>query len=161
MRNLKGHILQLNIIFIIKTSVLLTRMLGKCGTFRQQGTSLCVCHVLCWYWQRCNFLSCTWFHRTIGEYGQWITTQYVCKKILHVLHFKWIISIKYFLSYVKKCQTGTYFFGWVYYSQKFMTICRQRTTSQYVNSLSITATCNCWQFKYKEPWAPFHRMLPW
>ena len=49
-----------------------------------------------------------------AEYEQWITTQNVRKKILHALHFKWTILIKYFLSYIKKCQMGTYFFSWVY-----------------------------------------------
>ena len=43
-----------------------------------------------------------------------MTTQSVRKKILHALPFKWTILIKYFMSYIKKCQTGTYFFGWVY-----------------------------------------------
>ena len=43
-----------------------------------------------------------------------MTTQNVRKKILHALHFEWTILIKYFTSYIKKCQTGTYFFGWVY-----------------------------------------------
>ena len=45
---------------------------------------------------------------------QRVTIQNVRKKILHVLHFKWTILIKYFSSYIKKCQTGTYFYGWVY-----------------------------------------------
>ena len=44
-----------------------------------------------------------------------ITTQNVRKKILHVSHLKWTILIKYFRSYIKKCRTGTYFFGWVYF----------------------------------------------
>ena len=48
------------------------------------------------------------------DYGQWMTTQNVRKKILHALHFKYTIFIKYCSSYIKKCQTGTYFFGWVY-----------------------------------------------
>ena len=49
-----------------------------------------------------------------GEYGQWMTTQNLRKKILHALHFKYTILIKYFSGYIKKCQMGTYFFGWVY-----------------------------------------------
>ena len=44
-----------------------------------------------------------------GEYGQWMTTQNVGKKILHALHFKWTLFIKYFSSYIKKCQMGTYY----------------------------------------------------
>ena len=47
-----------------------------------------------------------------GEYEQWMTTQNLRKKILHAMHFKW--TTKYFSSYIKKYQTGTYFFGWVY-----------------------------------------------
>ena len=43
-----------------------------------------------------------------------MTTQNMRKKILYELHLKWTILIKYFSSYIKKCQTGTYFFGWVY-----------------------------------------------
>ena len=38
-----------------------------------------------------------------------MTTQNVRKKISHALHFKWTILIEYFTSYIKKCQTGTYF----------------------------------------------------
>ena len=49
-----------------------------------------------------------------GEYRQWISTQNVCKKMLHALHFIRTILITYFSSYIKKCQTGIYFFGWVY-----------------------------------------------
>ena len=50
-----------------------------------------------------------------------MTTQNVRQKILHALNFKQTSLIKYFLSYIKKCQTGTYFFGWVYFisPQKF------------------------------------------
>ena len=51
MNNLSGHSLQFNIIFIIKTSVLLNRVLGKKWHFSsmwQKGTSLCVCCVF-WY----------------------------------------------------------------------------------------------------------------
>ena len=45
-----------------------------------------------------------------------MTTQTLRKKILHALHVKWNFLIKYFPSYIKKCQTGTYYFGWVYIS---------------------------------------------
>ena len=38
----------------------------------------------------------------------------LCVKILFMLIFEWINELKYFLIYIKKCQTGTYFFGWVY-----------------------------------------------
>ena len=37
MHNLSGHSLQVIVIFIIKTSVLLSRVLGKSGTFVQWG----------------------------------------------------------------------------------------------------------------------------
>ena len=43
-----------------------------------------------------------------------MTTQNVRKKISHALHFKWTILIKYFTSYIKKCQDGNLLFGWVY-----------------------------------------------
>ena len=41
-----------------------------------------------------DFINCV-ISPTMGEYGHWITTQNVRKKILHALHFKLIISIKY------------------------------------------------------------------
>ena len=44
---------------------------------------------------------------------QRMTTQNVRKKIPHALHFKLTILIEYFTSYINKCQTGTYIFGWV------------------------------------------------
>ena len=43
-----------------------------------------------------------------------MTTQTVRKKISNALHFKLTLLINDFTSYIKKCQTGTYFFGWVY-----------------------------------------------
>ena len=87
--------------------------------------------LLCWYFNAMHwsaiglltksatfFLAPNFINSVIsqynGKYGQWITTQNVCKKILHALHFKWTILIKYFSRYIRKCQTGTYFFGWVY-----------------------------------------------
>ena len=42
-----------------------------------------------------------------------MTTRNVRKEIPHALHFKWTILIKYSSSYIKKCQTGTYYVGWV------------------------------------------------
>ena len=79
------------------------------------------CHALKRHRQvdKCNFFSCTDFINSVisqynGQYGKWITTQNVRNKIMHALHFKWTILIKYFSSYIKKCQTGTNFFGWVY-----------------------------------------------
>ena len=54
------------------------------------------------------------FSQYKGVYVQWITTQNVRKKIRHAMHSKWKILIKYFSSYIKKYQTDTYFFGWVY-----------------------------------------------
>ena len=38
-----------------------------------------------------------------------MTTQNVRKKIPHALHLKWTILIKHCTSYIKMCQTGTYF----------------------------------------------------
>ena len=116
-------------IFIIKTSVFLAGCLEKSDIFVQWGYTrrFIVCILfLCRYfkamhWSAIGLLtksatfSCTWFHinsvipQCNGEYGQWMTTQNVRKKILHALHFKQIMLIKYFSSYIKKCQTGTYF----------------------------------------------------
>ena len=124
MHNLSGHPLQFIVTFIIKTSVLLSRVLGKNCTFCSmglQGASLCS-YCFCagismpWFYRsaigllrkKCNF-QIPWFHSTMN-----IKTQNVRKKILHALHFKWKFLIKYFSSYIKKCQTGTYFF-WVEY----------------------------------------------
>ena len=39
-----------------------------------------------------------------------MTTQNVRKKIPHAVHLKLTILIKYITSYIKKCETGTYFF---------------------------------------------------
>ena len=131
---LSGHSVQFIIIFIIKTSVLLSRVLGKTsGTFVQWGYQVlhCVhavfvpvfqCHALKRHrpiYKKCNFFLAPDFINSVisqysDEYGQWITTQNMRKKILHALHFKWTILIKYFSSYIKKCQTETYFFGSVY-----------------------------------------------
>ena len=110
--------------------------LEKSGTFVQWGYTrhsiVCMlflfrcfqCHALKRYrpyWQKSAtfFLAPDFINSVIshysGEYCQlWITTQNVRKKSMHALHIKWTIWIKYFSSYIKKCQTGTYFFGWVY-----------------------------------------------
>ena len=42
-----------------------------------------------------------------------MTTQIVRNKIKFMLIFEWTRLMKYFLSYIKKCLTGTYFLGWV------------------------------------------------
>ena len=47
-----------------------------------------------------------------------MTTQIVHNKIVFMLIFEWTNPMKYFLSYIKKCQTGTYFIGWVYNIQQ-------------------------------------------
>ena len=74
---LSGHSVQFIIIFIIKTSVLLSRVLGKNGTFVQWGYQAlqCVhavfvpvfsCHALKRHRpidKKCNFFSCTSFHK--------------------------------------------------------------------------------------------------
>ena len=41
----------------------------------------------------------------------WTTTQNMRKKIMHALRLKWTISIKYFMSCITKCKTGTNFGG--------------------------------------------------
>ena len=128
---LSGHSLQLLIIFIIKTSILLSMVPVKKWHFCSIGYQAlhCVhavfvpifqCHALnrhiglltksttfCFALDLINSV----ISQYSGEYGQWITTQNVRKKILHTLHFKLTILIQYFSSYIKKCQTGTYFFG--------------------------------------------------
>ena len=43
MHNMSGHSLQFIVIFIIKTSVLLSRVLGKSGTFVQLGNMALHC----------------------------------------------------------------------------------------------------------------------
>ena len=128
---LRGHSLQFVAIFIIKTSVLLS--LEKSGTFVQLGYKAfhCVhtvfvpvfqCHALKRHRpidEKWNFFLAPDFINSMisqynGEYGLSLTTQNVCKKLLHALHFKWKILMKYLSSYIKKCQTGTSFLGWVY-----------------------------------------------
>ena len=74
-----GILLQLNIIFIIKTAVLLNRVLGKkrwhFPSIRRQGASFCVCcfysgiYVMHWcaiiglLTKSAAVFSCTWFHK--------------------------------------------------------------------------------------------------
>ena len=102
----------------------------KSGTFLQWGDKAlhCVyavfvlvfkCHALKRHRAIEKKIPCTWFHKLCDltvqmvsmDYSEPnITSQNVRKKILHVLHFKRIISMKYFSSYIKKCQAGTYFF---------------------------------------------------
>ena len=100
------------------------------------GTPLCACcfcvlyfNVMHWsaiglLTKNATFFSWPYFINSVisqysGKYyGQWITTQNKRKKILHAFNFKLTIWIKYFLSYITKCQTGTYFFGCVYFSTK-------------------------------------------
>ena len=135
MHVLSSHSLQFIAIFIIKTSVLLSRVLGKkvaevCVQWGYKALR-CVhtvfvpvfqCHALKRHRpfdKKYNFFLKPDFINSMisqynSKYGQWITTQNVRKKILHALHFKWTILIKYFSRYIKQCQTGTYFFGWVY-----------------------------------------------
>ena len=140
MHNLSGNSLQFIFFFIFKQSVLLSRVLGKKWRV-ESGKKLCSVGLQCAPLCACCFcdgisVSCTESpYRPIdkstifflapdfinslisqhnGEYGQWMTTQNVRKKILHALHFKLTLLIKYFSSYIKKCQKGTYFFGWVY-----------------------------------------------
>ena len=141
---LSGHSVQFVIIFIIKTSLLLSRVLGKkvallfnAATRRSIVCMLFLCryfNVMHWsaiglLTKSAFFLLASEFINSVisqysGGYRQWITTQNLRKKILHALHFKWTILIKYFSSYIKKCQTGTYFFGWVYITMfsKFITV---------------------------------------
>ena len=72
--------------------------------------------------QKCHFFLSTLLNKTENWCFDYenndtlhrMSTQNVRKKIPHTLHFKWTILIKYFTSYIKKCQTGTNFFGWVY-----------------------------------------------
>ena len=117
---LNGHSLQFLIIFIIKTSVLLSRVLRKIVALLFNGATrrfiVCVLFLFRYFnvrhWSAIGlFLAPDFINSVIshynGEYGQWITTQNVRKKILHALHFKWTILIKYFSSYIKNCQTGT------------------------------------------------------
>ena len=101
MHILSGHFVKFIIIFIIKTSVLLSRVLGKKWHFCSVG--LCRCSIVCmpFLWRYFNVVhwsamiglltkSATFF--LAPDYGQWITTQNVREKILHALHFKWKIS---------------------------------------------------------------------
>ena len=46
------------------------------------------------------------------------------KKILFMFIFEYTNKMKYFLSYIKKCQMGTYFLGWVYKDASMNTVQR-------------------------------------
>ena len=90
MHNLSGYSLQFTVIFIIKTSVLLSRVLGKSGTFIQWGLKAlhCVHAVFCAgismscieapyrpIDKKCNFFLAPDFINSVipqynGEYGQ-------------------------------------------------------------------------------------------
>ena len=86
----------------VHTMERLVTRLNKSATFFQATCSTKL--MLFWLWKSYNKL-----------HG--MTTQNLRKKITHVLHFKWTILIKYFSSYIKKCQTGTYFFWLSVYIQ--------------------------------------------
>ena len=132
---LRGHSLQF-VIFIIKTSVLLSRVLGKKVALLFNGAMQalhCVhnfvfvsaryFNVMHWsaiglLTKSATFFSCTWFHKFCDFTVKWWVwtvnnTQNVHKKILHALLLNEQVWLN-FLSYIKQCQTGTYFFGWVY-----------------------------------------------
>ena len=118
--------MQFIIIFIIKTSDFCwAGCLEKSGTIIVQWEYVCrrsiVCMLfLCRYFnvmrwsaicksidKKYNFFLAPEFINSMislysDEYGQWITTQNVRKKILHALHFKWTILIKHFSSYISK-----------------------------------------------------------
>ena len=111
------HSVQFIIIFIIKTSVLLSRVLGEKWHFcsmKLRGAPLCAC---CFFnvtpWSAIGLLIFHKFRNFSVQWWVW-TTQNVRKKLLHALQFKWTILIKYLSRYIRKCQTGTYSVGWVY-----------------------------------------------
>ena len=119
---LSGHSMQFIIILIINTLILLSSVLWEVTLWEVTHCvhAACVpvfqCHALKRHWKKVQFFLAPDFvnfviSRYCGEYGQWISTRNVRKKIMHALHLKWTIFVKYSSSYIKRCQTGTYFFG--------------------------------------------------
>ena len=132
MHNLSGHSLQFIVISIIKTSVLLSRVLGKTWHLYSIGLQGAPLHAVFGpVFQRhalkghrpidkksTIFFSCTWFHKFCAFTVQWwvMDSEWSLKLCVRKFCMCHIFNKQFWLNFsrVKQCQTGTYFFGWVY-----------------------------------------------